>query len=224
MADALRWVPLFEELTHDELQWIVQGSLEKHVWAGEVNGREGEPIEHLYVLLEGELRITKEVDGGEVVINVYTLGTFFAEVPLLVATPFLATGRAVTDCRLFLLPDEAFRHMLTVNPAFSRTILGTMAQRVNILGSVAGQRERLSTLAAGLTHELNNPAAASHRAVRDLRESIAKKGRLAIELGKSLSPKGLEALAALEERAATQTTTPPSPDSLEQSTREQASR
>jgi CRP-like cAMP-binding protein len=68
-----------------------QGS-EKFVPADEVNGREGEPVEHLYVILEGELRITKEVTGGEMVINTYTPGAFFSKVSLLAGTPFLATG------------------------------------------------------------------------------------------------------------------------------------
>ena len=223
LTDELRRVPLFEGLADDELRWVAERGSEKRVRAGEVNGREGEPVEHLYVILEGDLRITKNVDGGEVVINVYTPGMFFAEVPLLAGTPFLATGRALTDCRLFLLPDEAFRHMLTAYPAFSHTILETMAQRVQILQSIVGQREKLnslSTLAAGLAHELNNPAAASRRAVRDLRESIATKGRLGIELGRSLTPEVLEALAALEERAVAQAASPPSLDPLEQSERE----
>jgi CRP-like cAMP-binding protein len=94
LIGALRRIPLFEGLTDDELRWVVEQGSEKLVRAGEINGREGEPVEHLYVILEGELRITKEVDGGEVVINVFTPGTFFAEVPLLLGTPFLATGRA----------------------------------------------------------------------------------------------------------------------------------
>jgi signal transduction histidine kinase len=223
MAGALRRVPLFSGLTDDELLWVAERGSEKHVRAGEVNGREGEPVEHLYVILKGELRITKKVDGGEVVISVFTPGTFFAEVPLLAGTPFLATGRALTDCRLFLLPDEAFRHMLTANPAFSHTILETMAQRVQILQSIVVQREKLnslSTLAVGLAHELNNPAAASRRAVRDLRESIATKGRLVIELGRSLTPEGLEALAVLEKEAVARATSPPSLDPLELSERE----
>jgi signal transduction histidine kinase len=219
----LRRVPLFEGLTDDELRWVAERGSEKQVRAGEVNGREGEPVEHLYVILEGELRITKKVDGGEMVINVYTPGMFFAEVPLLANTPFLATGRALTDCRLFLLPNETFRHMLTTNPVFSRTILETMAQRVKILQSIAGQREKLnslSTLAAGLAHELNNPAAASRRAVRDLRESIATKGKLGLELGQTLTPEALETLAVLEASAVTRATSPPSLDPLEQGERE----
>jgi signal transduction histidine kinase len=217
MVGALRRIPLFEGLTDDELRWTVEQGSEKFVPAGEINGREGEPVEHLYVILEGELRITKKVDGGEVVINVYEPGMFFAEVPLLAGTPFLATGRALTDCRFFLLPEDAFRHMLTASPAFSHTILETMAQRVQILQQVAGQRERLnslSNLAAGLAHELNNPAAASRRAISDLRGSIETTKRLAMELRCALPPEELEAFATLEREAAARAASPPSLDPL----------
>jgi signal transduction histidine kinase len=217
MVGALRRIPLFEGLTDDELRWMVEQGSEKFVPAGEINGREGEPVEHLYVILKGELRITKKVDGGEVVINVYGPGMFFAEVPLLAGTPFLATGRALTDCRFFLLPEDAFRHMLTASPAFSHTILETMAQRVQILQQVAGQRERLnslSNLAAGLAHELNNPAAASRRAISDLRGSIETTKRLAMELRCALPPEELDALTTLEWEAAARAASPPSLDPL----------
>jgi len=218
--DELSWIPLFEGLTDDELGCVAENGSEKLVPAGQVNGREGEPVEHLYIILEGELRITKKADGGEVVINVYTPGEFFAEVPLLAGTPFLATGRALSDCRFFLLPDEFFRHMLTAYPPFSQKILETMAQRVQILQSIAGQREKLNslgTLAAGLAHELNNPAAASRRAVRDLRESVETTKRRAMELGRTLSPEGLGRLADLEKEAVACAATPPSLDTLEHS-------
>ena len=217
MVGALRRIPLFEGLTDDELRWMVEQGSEKFVPAGEINGREGEPVEHLYVILEGELRITKKVDGGEVVINVFGPGMFFAEVPLLAGTPFLATGRALTDCRFFLVPEDAFRHMLTASPAFSHTILETMAQRVQILQQVAGQRERLnslSNLAAGLAHELNNPAAASRRAISDLRGSIETTKRLAMELRCALPPEELEALTTLEGEAVVRAASPPSLDPL----------
>ncbi len=217
LIGALRRILLFKGLTDDELRWVMDRGSEKLVRAGEINGREGEPVEHLYVVLEGELRITKEVDGGEVVTNVYTPGTFFPEVPLLSGTPFLATGRALTDCRFFLLPEAAFQHMLTVSPAFSHTILETMAQRIQILQQVAGQRERLnslSNLAAGLAHELNIPAAASRRSISDLRGNIEATKKLAMELSCALNSEGFEALAALEKEASTRATSPPSLEPL----------
>jgi CRP-like cAMP-binding protein len=69
LFEELRAVPLFEGLTDEELRRIAEEGSERLVPAGEINGREGEPVEHLYVILEGDLRITKQVDGGEVVIN-----------------------------------------------------------------------------------------------------------------------------------------------------------
>jgi signal transduction histidine kinase len=201
--DELRRVPLFEDLPDEALLEVAGQGLEKFVPAGEVNGREGEPVDHLYVILEGELRITKEATGGEVVINTYTPGTFFAEVPLLAGSPFLATGRALTDCRLFLIPDDLFRHLLTEHSSFGSKILKAMAERVQILQSVTGQRERLTslgTLAAGLAHQLNNPAAAARRSAEDLREDLGKLRSAGLRLARAATAGRLtsEALDALE--------------------------
>jgi signal transduction histidine kinase len=201
--DELRRIPLFEDLPDDALREVAGQGLEKFVPAGEINGREGEPVEHLYVILEGDLRITKEATGGEVVINTYTPGAFFAEVPLLAGSPFLATGRALTDCRLFLIPDDLFRHLLTEHSSFGSKILKAMAERVQILQSVTGQRERLTslgTLAAGLAHQLNNPAAAAHRSAEDLREDLGKLRSAGLRLARAATAGRLtsEALDALE--------------------------
>jgi signal transduction histidine kinase len=201
--DELRRIPLFEDLPDDALREVAGQGLEKFVPAGEINGREGEPVEHLYVILEGDLRITKEATGGEVVINTYTPGAFFAEVPLLAGSPFLATGRALTDCRLFLIPDDLFRHLLTEHSSFGSKILKAMAERVQILQSVTGQRERLTslgTLAAGLAHQLNNPAAAARRSAEDLREDLGKLRSAGLRLARAATAGRLtsEALDALE--------------------------
>ena len=201
--DELRRIPLFEVLPDDALREVADRGLEKFVPAGDVNGREGEPVDHLYVILEGELRITKEATGGEVVINTYTPGTFFAEVPLLAGTPFLATGRALTDCRLYLIPDDLFRRLLTEHSSFGHKILKAMAERVQILQSVAGQRERLTslgTLAAGLAHQLNNPAAAARRSAQELRENLDRLRSAALKLARAATDGLLtsEALDTLE--------------------------
>ena len=173
--EELRKVPLFEGLTDEQLREILEEGSEEFILAGEVGGREGEPVDHLSVILEGEFRWSKKVDGGEVVMNTYGSGEFFAEVPLLLGKPFLATWRALVDSRVFALPNETFRRMLATYPSFSNTVLEMMAQRIQVLYSVAQQRERLSslgTLAAGLAHELNNPSSASRRAAGLLRESL----------------------------------------------------
>jgi CRP-like cAMP-binding protein len=57
--DELRRIPLFEDLPDDALLEVAGQGLEKFVPAGEVTGREGEPVEHLSDIHEGDLRNTK---------------------------------------------------------------------------------------------------------------------------------------------------------------------
>src|ERR671912_1722287 len=188
--EELRQVPLFKGLTDEELREVLEEGSEEFIPAGEVGGREGEPVHHLYVILEGEFRWSKKVDGGEVVMNTYGSGEFFAEVPLLLGKPFLATWRALADSRVFALPNETFRRMLATYPSFSNTVLEMMAQRIQVLYSVAQQRERLSslgTLAAGLAHELNNPSSASRRAVGGLRDILENRRSLGMKLTRAVA-------------------------------------
>jgi CRP-like cAMP-binding protein len=207
--EELRQVPLFKGLTDEELREVLEEGSEEFIPAGEVGGREGEPVDHLYVILEGEFRWSKKVDGGEVVMNTYGSGEFFAEVPLLLGKPFLATWRALADSRVFALPNETFRRMLTTYPTFSNTVLEMMAQRIQVLYSVAQQRERLSslgTLAAGLAHELNNPSSASRRAAGRLRDSLENRRSLGMRLTRAaahgeIGPVQLDALERIVHEA-----------------------
>jgi signal transduction histidine kinase len=207
--EELRQVSLFEGLTDEKLREVLEEGSEHFIPAGEVGGREGEAVDHLFVILEGEFRWSKKVDGGEVVMNTYGSGEFFAEVPLLLGKPFLATWRALTDSRVFALPNETFRRMLTTYPSFSNTVLEMMAQRIQVLYSVAQQRERLSslgTLAAGLAHELNNPSSASRRAARRLRDSLENRRSLGMRLSLAaahgeIDPVQLDALERIVQEA-----------------------
>ena len=207
--EELRQVPLFEEFDEENLRWVLERGEERRVAAGEINRREGEPAEHLYVILEGDLRIMKQSGGGETVIDVFGPGTFFAEVSLLAGKPFLATGRALSDLRMFLVPADVFRELLATRPAFCSIVLKALAERVKNLQSVASQRQRLEslgTLAAGLAHELNNPASASVRAAGRLRECFESMRVVGMKISRSaasggLSPEQLESLEEVSHRA-----------------------
>ncbi len=227
--EELRRSTLFEGMTDEQLAEVIEQGSEARVPRGAVYAREGEPIEHFYVMLEGELRITRKVEGREMVLNTYGPGVFFGEVPLLAGKPFLASGRALTDSRIFLLPEEEFRRMLNTYPSFSNAVLKTMAWRVKDLQSVAQQRQRLEslgTLAAGLAHELNNPAAASVRAAGRLRECFESMRSIGMEVSRlassgSLSPEEVAGIGRISTSALTKAAAAEDQNSLEHSEREE---
>src|SRR5579871_4116911 len=78
---ALRMTPLFSQWTEEHLTCLKSGE-EVTLGLQEQLIEEGEPSTHFYILLDGEMRVTKNVGGVTMILNTYQSGAFFGEVPI----------------------------------------------------------------------------------------------------------------------------------------------
>ncbi|WP_327583542.1 ATP-binding protein [Nonomuraea sp. NBC_00507] len=173
---------LFESLDESHLEWLNTRGGERTYAAGERIYREGDPAECFVVLLSGTIKMTRRVRGGaEVEINRSDFRGAYAGGVLAVVDEEVKTYphtlEALTPCRIFSLPVVDLLEALNEWFPMPMHIMKGMSRGIRTANERVAERERLAalgSLTAGLTHELNNPAAATVRASRVLRERLAK--------------------------------------------------
>jgi signal transduction histidine kinase len=206
--DELRELFLFENLTPDQLEWVAGNGDVLEYPAGADVSVEGEPAECFFVLLDGTLSMVRTVGGTEVeTVRTSYRGVYSGAVQFYfgdrLEQHYPATVRAVTDCRFLALPAQPFAEVFQRwYPMAVHLLEGLFIGQRN-LAEVVAQRERLlamGKLTAGLTHELNNPAAAASRATAALRDRFAgMRHKLALLSEGRLDGEVLRALTDLQE-------------------------
>ena len=217
-------VPLFAQLDDSQRACFSTGT-EIRLKAGETLIRDGDPSDVFFVMLEGELRVTKYYGDQEIFLGEVVPGEFFAEIEILLDIPNWVLIRVVNDSRLFRLPRAGFWDLLRCSPLVAREIMRTLATRMRNLEGFTQEREKLiqlGAMAAGLAHELNNPATAARRAAADLRQSVEKVQDYACELNETLGAEQWRQLVATSQEAVHCATSQPKLNPLEQSDREEA--
>lgn len=167
----LKQLPLFAGIPGEDLQRMVDLAEQVELRPGEVLMREGDHEDSLYVVLEGEFEISKRSGQREVVIAVRGAGEVMGEMALLSDTPRSATVTALGPVRLLCLDKHAFQSVIRSSPEAALAILDTVTGRLRDTESMLRHHEKLSalgTLAAGLAHEINNPAGAIQRTAEQL--------------------------------------------------------
>jgi signal transduction histidine kinase len=220
---------LFESLGQDKLDWLAEHGRVEAVAGGDTVYAEGEPATCFYVLLSGTVSLTRRVQVDDVEISrtgqrgAYA-GAMQAYLGDQVPQRYANTMRAVTDCRFFVLPAEKFAYVMRTWFPTAMHLLEGLFFGMRTSEAVIGQRERLialGSLAAGLTHELNNPAAAAVRAASLLRQRVAgMRHKLALLSRGEVDRDMMRQLTDLQEQAVERVSAAPALSPLEASDRE----
>jgi signal transduction histidine kinase len=179
LTDALRAAPLTSALTDEQMAELVAAGHEVTFSEGDLLFTEGLPADHLWILLDGQVELTRQIGGQRIVMA--TMGTPGQWAGGLSAwgnsdgaTGYRATAMALGPSWCFTLPAAELARLVEAWSPFSKHIINGVFQTVRSIDATANQRESLvalGTLAAGLAHEINNPAAAILRSVESLRAS-----------------------------------------------------
>jgi signal transduction histidine kinase len=175
LAERLRDTPLFGGLDDAQIARLVSMGEIQDLAAGTVLIREGDEADALYVVLDGELEVTKRSGRTDVLLKRVGPGSLQGEIAALEGGRRLASVVAVTPAEVLCIPVGAIRELLSAGPDVALAVIRTAVSRLRDMESALREREKLAglgTLAAGLAHELNNPAAAAIRSVRALEIAV----------------------------------------------------
>src|SRR5690349_19032075 len=211
LPDELRTLFLFETLTDEQLAMLCENGHIQSFEPGPIVV-EGEPATCFYVLLEGELIMSKRSAGVDIVTGrtsqrgVYC-GAWSAYFPS-EQHLYEASVRVTKPSRFFVLDAEAFAtFMKTQFPMAVHLLEGHMVGGLR-QRQIIGQREKLlalGTITAGLTHQLNNPAAAISRDVANLRDNVGKmRHKLSMLADGKFTPEALRVLVSIQDEVAEQ--------------------
>ncbi|MDX6253131.1 MAG: hypothetical protein QOF10_6491 [Kribbellaceae bacterium] len=187
-VDDLRSFNLFDGLADDQLAELIEAGTEVGIVPGVDLFHEGEHADYWWVLVDGAIELRRQVGREDNVVGRMDVpgrwaGGFRAWDENGV---YLATGRGVVEGRVLRVPAEVLRERSKAWFPFAGHLIEGVYGTARRIEATVRQRESLvtlGTLAAGLAHEINNPAAAATRAVGALESScqtlLSSLGRLA---------------------------------------------
>jgi signal transduction histidine kinase len=166
---------LFPRFTPEQMELLASYGDTVAFAPGEALFEQGKLPYHLWVVLQGDVRITKVAGGEELLLAMHHPGGFAGDLSILSGRAPIATARAVEAVRALRIESARLRELIATCPEVAELVVTALAGRVQEVDAHLQQQEKLAALgrmAAGLAHELNNPAAAVRRAASSLDEAM----------------------------------------------------
>lgn len=128
-GSAIRHLPFFAELDNAACDDIARTAHVERVLAEDALFQQGDPPQHVFMVLSGEFKATQVTpDGDRVVVRLVGPGDLAGHVSMFCNTPYPATPIAMTESIALAWTPQAFTSLMTRHPALSLAVIRNMAQ------------------------------------------------------------------------------------------------
>jgi signal transduction histidine kinase len=167
LVNRLASLPNFSDIPKSELQWLTEHGHYKVFDKGSILAPKGKPVYNLYIVLSGNISIRVDHGIGAKQVGEWLAGDVTGMLPYSRMTGPPGDNCAKENVELLSVSVKLFPEMINQCPSFTAYTVHSMLDRARNFNTNALQDEKMTSLgklAAGLAHEINNPASA---AVRD---------------------------------------------------------
>ena len=136
--DTLRAIPLFSNVTDDDLEQVASHLIERRFPRNTTIVEEGLAGDYMYVIREGRVKVTKlSEDGREKILEFLDAGSFFGEMALLDRAPRIASVKTLKPVKLLALSRTDFLNLLRKSPDLSLSVIQELCKRLRTVDDQA---------------------------------------------------------------------------------------
>jgi len=200
LTEALRKVGPLNGMTDEEYLWLARNGTERFVDANTTIFQQGEPADHMIILLKGEVQVQRDRSGAAPVLFIGRAGQLTGLLPFSRMKTWGGLGVTTAPTWAVEYDRSIFPRMLAEIPSMTQRVVSILLDRSREVTRMEQQSEKLNALgklAGNLAHELNNPASAAQRAASGMLQELENFGRERFRLGSlCFEPEHVEALRA----------------------------
>ncbi len=132
--DLLRRSPFFATAGEAAMTRLLRPSFTQQLPRGAILFDQHEQSDFLHLLLAGSVGLqARDENDAETMVEIFGAGELFLAPAAILGLPYLASGIALTDVRVLMIPSELFREQMVLDAGLSRATIELLARHWRLM-------------------------------------------------------------------------------------------